>query len=148
MAKWGLSKYIETKLQTTCFYLIWSIFLKKRGLELVSLPHFLHNFRRKIFILLYFIDWPNFIVWLPLPCEILGDICIAIVCKPGCEVMNFKVNIIFLIKQFFLHDQKVVTKTKIFGEQTELVRWKKEHFSPWAFNQANNSFFWKVRVRL
>ena len=28
------------------------------------------------------IDWPNFIVWLPLLCEILDNMCIAIVCKP------------------------------------------------------------------
>ena len=46
----------------------------KRGLELVSLPHFLHNFWRKIFLL------PSFIVWLPLLHEILGNVCIAIVC--------------------------------------------------------------------
>ena len=32
--------------------------------------------------------------------------CIPIVCKPGCDVMNFEVNLIFLIKPFFLHDQK------------------------------------------
>ena len=30
--------------------------------------------------------------------------CIAIVRKPGCEIMNFEVNFIFLIKPFFLHD--------------------------------------------
>ena len=50
-----------------------------RGLELVSLPHFLDNFWRKIF-LLYSINWPSFIVWLPLLREILGNMCIAIVC--------------------------------------------------------------------
>ena len=45
MTSWGLSKYNETKLQTTCFYLILSFFFKKiRGLELVYLPHFPHNF--------------------------------------------------------------------------------------------------------
>ena len=32
--------------------------------------------------------------------------CIAIVCKPGCDVMNFEAKLIFLIKSFFLHDQK------------------------------------------
>ena len=37
--------------------------------------------------------------------------CIAIVCKQGCDGLNFEVNLIFLIKHFFLHDQKVVTKT-------------------------------------
>ena len=40
---WGISKYIETKLRTTCFDLIWA-FLKNN-----SLPHFLHDFCRKIF---------------------------------------------------------------------------------------------------
>ena len=29
MPCWGLSKYIETKLQTTCFYLLWSFFKNK-----------------------------------------------------------------------------------------------------------------------
>ena len=44
MPSWGLSKYIEIKLQTICFYLIKVFFKKKTGLELVSLPHFLHDF--------------------------------------------------------------------------------------------------------
>ena len=30
--------------------------------------------------------------------------------KPFCDAMNFKVNLIFLIKPIFLHGQKVVTK--------------------------------------
>ena len=96
----------------------------KRGLKLVSLPHFLHNFRRKIFFLLYSINWPNVIVWLP-----LGNMCIAIVCKLGCDVINFEVNLIFLIWPFFLHNQKVVTKTYISWELKELLRWNKKHFS-------------------
>ena len=130
MVSWGLSKYIETNLQTTCFHLILSFFKKiKRGLKLVSLPHFLHNFLRKLFLLIYSIDWPNFIVWLPLLCEILGNTCLAIASKPGCDVMNFEVNLIFLIKLFFLHDQKVVTKSKISWERKELLRWNKKHFS-------------------
>ena len=79
-------------------------------MELVSLPHFPHNFWRKIFFLLCSINWPNFIVWLTLLCEILGNMCIAIVCKPGCDAMNFEVHLIFLTL-FFLHDQKVLTKT-------------------------------------
>ena len=32
----------------------------KRGLRLVSLPHFLHNFWRKVFLLLYFINWQRY----------------------------------------------------------------------------------------
>ena len=77
MQSWGR---IETKLQTTFFYPHIRLFKKiKRGLGLVSLPHFLHNFWRKIFLLLS-INWPSFIVWLPLPREILVNMCIAIVC--------------------------------------------------------------------
>ena len=102
MASWGLSKCIETKLQTTCFHVTLSLFKKSnKGLELVSLPYFLQNFWRKIFLLLYSINWPNFIVWLPLLCEILGNTCIAIVCKPGRDVMNFEVTLILRIKPFF-----------------------------------------------
>ena len=38
--------------------------------------------------------------------------CIAIAGKPDCDVMNFEVDLIFLIKPFFfLHDQKVMAKT-------------------------------------
>ena len=48
--------------------------------------------------------------------------CIAIVRKPGCEVMDFEVNLIFLIKPFFLHDRKVLTKTYIALERKELLR--------------------------
>ena len=104
----GLSKYIETKLPTTCF--LPYTFLKKRGLELVFLSHFLHDFRSKIFFLLYSITWPNFIVWLPLICDILSNMCIIIVYWPGCEPINFEVNLIFLIELFVVHDQKVKTK--------------------------------------
>ena len=42
----------------------------------------------------------------------LGRICIAIVRKPDCEVMNFEVNLIFLTEPFFLLDQKFGTKLK------------------------------------
>ena len=73
----------------------------KRGLELVYLPHFLNNFWRKILLFIYSINWPNFIVWLSLLCEILGNMCIAIVSKPGCDAMNFEVKD-FELKAFFL----------------------------------------------
>ena len=48
--------------------------------------------------------------------------CIAIVFKPGCDVMNFEGNFIFLIKPFFLHDKKVVIKVLISSGQKELLR--------------------------
>ena len=101
----------------------------KRGLELVILPRFSHHFWRKIFFLLCSINWPDFIVWLPLLCEILGNICIRINCKPRCDVLNFEVNLVFLIKLFFLHDENVVTKTQISWERKKLLRRNKKYFS-------------------
>ena len=32
--------------------------------------------------------------------------CVVIFCKPGCDVINFEINLIFLIKPFFLHAKK------------------------------------------
>ena len=46
-------------------------FLKpKRGLKLVFLRHSCMIFGREIFLVLCFINWPNFIAWLPLLLEI------------------------------------------------------------------------------
>ena len=42
--------------------------------------------------------------------EILGNMCNVIVCWPSCRVTNFKINLILLIKPFFLYDQKVKAK--------------------------------------
>ena len=69
MPSWELSKYNDAKLQATCFYLIPLLlhtkpFFKKKtkkDLELFSLSHFLHNFWRKIFLLLCSINWPSII---------------------------------------------------------------------------------------
>ena len=49
--------------------------LKASG-QHVSLIYFVHNFSRKIFIMLYSINSPNFIVWLSLLIEILLNKCI------------------------------------------------------------------------
>ena len=61
--------------------------------------------------MLFSINQPNFTAWLPLLLGILCNMCIAIVCYPGCDFMDFEINLIFLIEPFFLHDQKVMTKT-------------------------------------
>ena len=53
----------------------------KRGLELVSLHHFLHDFRRKTFLALHSINWAILNVFLLLLLEILGNICVVIVCN-------------------------------------------------------------------
>ena len=97
---WRLSKYIKTKLHTTCYLCRAFLKNKKRSEQkLVSLPHFLHDFWRKIFLLLYSINCPSFIVWLPLLREILGNMYIII-----CTMCD--INLIFLIKPFCYTTEK------------------------------------------
>ena len=79
-------------------------FLEK-DLGIVSPPHFVYNFGTKVFLMLYSINLPNFIVQLSLLLEILGNMCIAIVCKPGYDVINFEINRI-LIKPFLYMTKK------------------------------------------
>ena len=45
----------------------------EKSLVLDSPPHFTYDFQQKIFLKLYSINWPNFIVWLHLLIEILGN---------------------------------------------------------------------------
>ena len=75
-------------------------FLEK-GLRIVSLLHFMYYFSRELLLMLYSINWPNFIVLFPFLFEILGNMCIAIVCFPGWDVTTFEVNLIFLFNLFF-----------------------------------------------
>ena len=91
MTNWGLPKYIETKLQAAYFYLtfIKSSYQTRRCLKLVSLPHFLDDFWRKIFLLLYSISWQNFVFCLALLRGILGIMCITIIRLPCCDVISF-----------------------------------------------------------
>ena len=59
----------------------------RKGLGLVSPSHFVNDFSRKIFLILYSINWPTFIVWLSLFLEISGNMCIVIACWPVCDVV-------------------------------------------------------------
>ena len=96
-AKLKLSKYINVTPHRTLSFTSYK--------KLVSLPHFLHDFWRNIFLLLYSVNWPSFIYWLSLPCKIFGNMGIVIVWQVDCDVINFRINFIILIKWFFLHDQ-------------------------------------------
>ena len=82
-------------------------------------------------------------IWLPLLCERLGNMCIGIVCKPGCDFMNFEVSLIFLFKLFFLHDHNVTIKTKISLERKKLLRRNKKHFSSFlnGFQSSKITYF-------
>ena len=69
-----------------------------RGMELVS-PH--HDFWWKLFLTLYFTNWTNLIARLSLLLEILGNMCIAIICCPVCDVIAFEINLRLHKKPFF-----------------------------------------------
>ena len=79
-----------------------------KGLEMVSSVYFVYNFSPNMFLMLYSINWPSFIVWLPLLLEILGNISDQAV---------------------FIQAQKLKTKTETSWEWNELLRWNKKHFS-------------------
>ena len=82
----------------------------KNSLEIIPLPHFLHDFVRKIFLMLQSINWLHFIVWSPLLLETLGNVCIVVTCYLGFDVINIVINLSFLIKPFYHMTQKMRTK--------------------------------------
>ena len=51
-----------------------------KGLGIISPAYFVYDFLTKMFLMLYSINSPNFIAWLPLLLEILANMCVAIVC--------------------------------------------------------------------
>ena len=52
----------------------------EKGLGIVSTPHFVYDFSTEMFLMLHSINSPNFIVWLSSLLEILGNMCIEVVC--------------------------------------------------------------------
>ena len=74
--------------------------LLKKGLVLVFLPCAARNFSRKIFLFLYAINWPIFIVRLSLLLEISSTMCILIVCYSVFDVITFQIYLAFLFKPF------------------------------------------------
>ena len=78
----------------------------EKGMGLVFPPHFEHDFSRKMFLILHFINWPNYIVWLPLLLEILANICITLVLLTRLWRIKIEINLIFLIKPFWYMTEK------------------------------------------
>ena len=62
--------------------------------------------------MLYSVNLPNFIDWLPLLLEILVKMCTENVCQPGCDVIGFEINLIFLIKPFSYMTKELRQKFK------------------------------------
>ena len=63
--------------------------------------HFVYDFSTKMLFMLYSINCPRFIAWVPLLLEVFGNMCIAIVCYTGCDVMDFEINLSFQSSRFF-----------------------------------------------
>ena len=123
-------------------------FLEK-GLGIVAPPYFVNNFSRKMFLMLYSINWPNVIVWWPLLFEILDNMRIAIVCFPGCDVLNFEINPIFLIKPFYYLTKMLRQKFKYLENKKSF--WgeiKSIYYHFWrAFNCQKLSQTWECTFR-
>ena len=59
-------------------------------------------------------NWQRFIDWLLLLLEMLGDLCIVIICCPVFDVTSFEINHSFLFKPFFYRTKKLGQKCKSF----------------------------------
>ena len=70
------------------------------------------TFAKKLFLTLYFINWRNFIAWLPLPLEILDNMCIVIISCQVCDVINLENSLSLLIKPFFYITKSQNQKSK------------------------------------
>ena len=78
------------------------------------------------FITLDFNYWPNFVAWLTLFLEILGNTCIIIISCPVCDVINFKINQSFLTQPFFYITKK--SGEKYISRRKRVFNMKKKAF--------------------
>ena len=112
---------------------------KIKLMELASLSHFLYSFWGKLFLLLFLlIDHVSLSGCLYF--VRYQAICLL---QLVCDVTTFEINLIYLIKPFFLHGQNVMTKHKHILRMKKAFKMKWKVFFIKAFNEANN----KVRVR-
>ena len=109
-SNWGLPNILKLRCWPLAFT-SYKAFLKNEKGSGSSLPVSVSTwFWRKPFLMLYSINWPNVIVWLPLRLEIFGNIYIVIICVPVCDAINFKIAVHILTKPFSYMARKVRTK--------------------------------------
>ena len=106
---------------------IYSIFIFYQSSRVASPPHFVCRFPTKIFLILYSINWLNFIVWLPLLLVILCNMYIVII-SLVCDVINFEINHIFHIKQFFPISKRSRQKRNYLKNAKTFLREEKHFF--------------------
>ena len=108
-------EFYQNILKLSCWplaFTLYKVFFEKTCLQLISLPHFMRDFWRKILLALYLINRPSSIASLPLLLQILGNMCIVIIFCPVCDVINFEINHSFFIKPFFYITKKSGQKCK------------------------------------
>ena len=101
---------------------------KKNWLELISLPHFLHDFWREIVLTLYLINWPNFIVWLSLLLEIFGNMCILIIWCRFSDIINFEIKHSVLVKPLFNISKSSGKKSQVNSQERKILKSIFYHF--------------------
>ena len=65
---------------------------------------------------------------MPLLLEIMGNMGLHLFNFPGCDVINFEINLIFLIKSFFYMTKKSRQKFKNFEKEKSFYVWNKTRF--------------------
>ena len=95
---------------------------------MASPPYFIFDFSRKVFLMLHSINWSNLIVWLPLLHEILDNMCIAILCFPDCDVINFEIKRSFQWSRFSAWPKSKDKNLNILRTKRDSRR-NKKHFS-------------------
>ena len=101
----------------------------EKCLGLVSSTHFF--FSRKIFLVLYLINWSHLYVWWPLLLQIFDNMCIVVICFPVYDAINCEINLVFLIKLFSYVTKKSGQKFKYLKKE----KWNKKHFSSFLKGQ-------------
>ena len=118
----------------------------KRGLELVSLPHFRHHFWTKIFLTLCYIFRPNFIVWLPLFFKISGNMFIVFFCVPAFVFLCFCVEIyLSLLSKLFSYITKTSGQRNKYPKNGKSFKIKQKSlfiiFKELSLKKNNTNFF-------
>ena len=104
---------LKLSCRSLAFTSYWTFFkIKKRSATSLSFLIFCLTFEDKYFsFYILLIDGISLSGCLYFARYVIYEICTSIIFWPCCDVMYFEVNFVFLIKPFFLHDQKVMTKT-------------------------------------
>ena len=137
----------------------------EKDLELVSPLYFVYDFSKKTFLLLHSINWPIFIVWLPLLLEILGNMFITInifLIKPFCYMTKKSRHCLYfskywatcLLRLISFLSSRFATWTKSQDKSLNILRtkrafdWNKKHFSLLLKNVQLLKIVSDLRVRL